>query len=319
MKILITGASGFLGSWISRTLAKDHEVLAILRPASDDFNLRGTTPIQIIRRESNMWADVIRTEHPEVLVINDWWGVGSEDRNDPKQFENVSRHETLATVAGQAGISTVIGVGSQAELGPIGNEISDNQLDSPTTEYGKAKVATRISLQNILEGSNTRFIWMRIFSTYGALDSGNWLIPQTVANLSHSQEMDLTKGEQEWSYLHAFDLAKGFQLAMETPNIRGVVNIGNPDTVKIREVVEIIASLLGKSELLNFGTVAYRDDQVMKLKPLCEKLTMAGWIPSVELKAGLVHTINWLLGKPEIPLLLNSGMEINFDLPPRKV
>ena len=68
----------------------------------------------------------------------------------------------------------------------------------------------------------TRFVWMRIFSTYGPLDTGAWLIPQTVDSLSLGKSMDLTKGEQEWSYLHAYDLARAFGAVVDNPAVAGV-------------------------------------------------------------------------------------------------
>ncbi|NDE07866.1 MAG: NAD-dependent epimerase/dehydratase family protein, partial [Chloroflexi bacterium] len=60
-----------------------------------------------------------------------------------------------------------------------------------------------------------RFVWMRIFSIYGPLDTGAWLIPNIVDSLVSDKRIALTKGEQQWSYLHAYDLALGFQKVIE--------------------------------------------------------------------------------------------------------
>jgi nucleoside-diphosphate-sugar epimerase len=158
---------------------------------------------------------------------------------------------------------------------------------------------------------------MRIFSTYGPLDTGNWLIPQTVDSLQLGQTMKLTKGEQEWSYLHAFDLARGFQVALESTTVAGIVNVGNPETINLKEAVLEISKNLNAQNLLKFGAVEYRPDQVMKLKPICEKLTEAGWKPQISFQNGISQTISWLTRKPSNEVKLNSGDIANFNLPAR--
>jgi nucleoside-diphosphate-sugar epimerase len=319
MKIIVTGASGFLGSWVCRVLAQSHEVIALVRPTSDLFRLSGINNLKVMPVETKQWPNYILETKPDALVLADWWGVGNKDRNDVRQYENIGRMCELATAAKEAKTATIIGVGSQAELGPVSNDITEELPDQPTTKYGFAKAESRLKLRNILKHSNTRFVWIRIFSTYGPLDTGNWLIPQTVDSLLSREVMKLTKGEQAWSYLHAFDLAKGFQTVLESSSIEGIVNVGNPQTINLKEAVLEIAGNLGAKNLLDFGAVEYRPDQVMKLKPLCEKLTRAGWSPQISFENGISQTISWLKREPSNEIKLDSGevIEVNLPLRPR--
>jgi nucleoside-diphosphate-sugar epimerase len=138
-----------------------------------------------------------------------------------------------------------------------------------------------------------------------------------VDSLKRSEVMKLTKGEQEWSYLHAFDLARGFQVAIENTLLKGIVNVGNPETINLKAAVVEISKNLNAQKLLEFGAVEYRPDQVMKLKPLCEKLTQAGWSPQISFQNGISQTIAWLTYKPSNEVKDKSGEIINFDLPAR--
>ena len=317
MKVLISGASGFLGSWISRVISEIHDVTALVRVSSSLSRISDIRGIEIVRLEPNLWADSILELRPDVLILTDWSGVGNEFRNDVRQFNNVERIRVCAHAAQIAGVKTVIGVGSQAELGPIISSISEDASDKPTTLYGEAKVEARKALDGILSGSDIRFVWMRIFSTYGPLDEGSWLIPNIINSLTNGEKMKLTQGEQIWSYLHAFDLAMAFATVIKNENINGIVNVGNPQTISIYKAALTIGRILEKEELLEFGALDYRPDQIMRLQPLCETLIKAGWHPQISFEEGIRQTIDWLERRELRPVVSDSGQPLCFNLPVR--
>ena len=318
MRVVVTGSSGFLGSWICRVLAAHQEVTALVRTSSDTYRLQGIEGLQVERRESADWPAFISAEKPDALILADWWGVGNHERNDAHQFDNIERMERLAIAARDAGVRLVVGVGSQAELGPVSNRITEDLPDNPTTEYGKAKVAARKAAGHVLKGSATRFAWLRIFSTYGPSDTDTWLIPQLIDTLTKGEVMALTKGEQEWSYLHAFDLARAFAAVIDNESTSGVVNVGNPKTIILKDAIHMIADKLGANHLLGFGKMDYRTDQVMKLEPACESLTAVGWKPVVSFENGIAQTIQWRHREVVVPLHCEDGQEVTFNLPPRR-
>jgi nucleoside-diphosphate-sugar epimerase len=117
--------------------------------------------------------------------------------------------------------------------------------------------------------------------------------------------------------LHAYDLASAFQTVIEKSDINGIVNVGNPKTVSVYEVASIIGEILDKKELLVFGGLDYRSDQVMRLEPLCETLTGAGWHPQIDLKGGIKQTIDWLQRNHLKPLITEDGKILDFKIPSR--
>jgi nucleoside-diphosphate-sugar epimerase len=295
MKILITGASGFVGSWLCRILALDHEVTALLRVESPTFKLEGITNLNVIHSSELDWARYIQNSQPEVLILADWWGVENLYRNDERQFQNVERFKTLVAASLGNGVRHIIGIGSQAELGPVHNQVYEDQPDNPTTSYGRAKVEARKYLLGV-NSEGVKTTWFRIFSTYGPLDSGNWLIPNTVKSLRNQKSMDLTEGAQKWSYLYITDLADALLVCIQN-RLSGIINCGNPEPVVIKEVVLKIAALMGKEDLLNFGAIPYRSDQVMLMLPVCETLSSMGWHPRVDINEGLYQVVEWLSGR----------------------
>lgn len=317
MRVLITGASGFLGSWICRVLADKHEVIGLVRNTSKLSKVSNLKNVRIMRLDSNSWADFVKDTSADVLILNHWSGVANMNRNDPQQFDNIPAILRMAEAAVIAGVKTVVGVGSQAELGPVNSRILETQDDRPTSVYGHAKVSTRLAIEDLIKSTEIRFIWMRVFSTYGPLDDGNWLIPNIVDSLTNNKRVELTMGEQQWSYLHAYDLATAFLKVIDNSDLHGIVNVGNPKTISVYEVASIIGQILGRKELLLFGALDYRTDQVMRLEPLCETLLSAGWLPQISFDEGIRQTIDWLQKKPLSPLRTSAGQILDFKLPAR--
>lgn len=312
-KIVVSGASGFLGSWVCRILSQSYSVTALVRPESDNLRLLGIKNLEIARVPSGSWAKEINAMRPDALISMEWWGVESKNKDSQDQYSNVYRSKKMLEEIGP--VSLLLGTGSQAELGPVSSLTSEDHPDLPTTEYGKCKVLVRNLFREKAQQSGARFAWARVFSTYGALDSSSWIIPATMRHISSGREMQLTLGEQRWSFLHAYDLARAVESIVSNEAMSDIINIGNPETVSVKEVATRIAAIYSRPELLKFGSIPYSENQVMRLEPICESLTSVGWSPMVSLDAGLMHLHKWLIEKTNSPLALKDGTSEYFNLP----
>jgi nucleoside-diphosphate-sugar epimerase len=318
MEVLITGGSGFIGSWIARLLsAKGFEVTVLVRNNSNIFRLNGIENLTIIRASEEEWTSTFELNLKNIVIMTDWWGVHGLHRNDPQQERNAKRWKAMGTILGRHQAPLVIALGSQAELGPVQGEILENSPDLPTTKYGEAKVSAKNSLTELFANSNTRFVWARAFSVYGQLDADNWFIPSLTLSLKNRVQFDMTKGDQVWSYLHVFDFARGILSVIQAVDIEGIVNIANPETITISQVAHKIATRINAAEFLAIGKIEYRHDQVMSMKPRTTKLNKSGWQPNIDLDEGLSQTVDWFLGEKIDALMLKGGEEFKLDLPIR--
>jgi len=317
MRILVTGASGFLGSWVCRVLSSNHQVIGLVRENSDIFNLSNIKDLVIKRTPASNWKNLIKEIKPDVILILHWDGVSNSSRNSEEQMLNILDFREFISAAKTAKVAKVIGFGSQAELGPVSEEIFDNQRDNPTTLYGKAKIECRNSGFELTKSSNTDFIWARIFSTYGPLDAENWLIPSAILSLNNSQRFKSTSGEQVWSFLHAYDFVTAVNLLIENDLKQKIFNLGDTTTHTLKDVLMKIQDLFNSVDLVDFGSIPYRTDQVMRLEPRCEGLIDLGWKPDVSLKDGLIQTVNWFTNQPESALVTKTKSPLYFDLPKR--
>lgn len=289
MKIVMTGGSGFLGGWIANLLGFNYQVVLLGRPNSDFWRVCSNQNIEIITAEVSDWSAVINVNKPDCLILNDWQGVENQYRNDKNQFDNVARIKTLLEELKP--VSKIIGVGSQAELGPCFGSIFESQGDNPTTLYGEAKVKARETLLEARKNQSKHY-WARIFSTYGNMDNGTWLLPSLISSLGAGKEFQMTSGDQVWSYLHALDLAFAFQTIIENDIKSSVINVGNPNTVTIKDIALQVGDKMAATELIQMGAIPYRVDQVMELRPVCESLTSVGWKPKVRIEDGIDSLIS---------------------------
>ena len=293
--ILVTGANGFLGSWICKILQKNQvNWRGLVSLESNTIRFSQIERENLIVSASDSWVDVIRATKPSIVISCDWSGVSNIDRNSSAvQNSNVMRIEKLAHASKESSVKRFISFGSQAENGPINIAADEKNYDLPTTNYGIAKVQTRILLEEIFANSETIFTWGRIFSTYGEMDNLNWLIPSMVKSFSQGDEFNLTSGLQEWSFLHAYDFANAIIKILNSPMSQGLFNIGNSKTVKIIDVANYIAKAMDSEALLRVGSEKLRQDQVFLLKPKTENLEAIGWQPIIKIEEGLLNYINW--------------------------
>lgn len=297
MRIFVTGASGFLGSYLTADLlAQGHEVAALLRPTSSRRRLQEVYHrLHVISgglEDRDGLRGPLASFAPEAVAHLAWRGVAGADRNNPVQALNVTDAVGLAELAAEVGARVFVGAGSQAEYGPYRRAIREDDVTRPTTLYGMAKLAAGSMAMRLCDERGLRVAWLRIFSTYGPKDADHWIIPSTIRNLRSGQHMALTACEQHWGFLHARDAASAFRLAIVNSTAQGVFNVGSPEAPPLRETIGKLRDLVDPQASLGFGELAYRPDQVMVLAADVSRMLSLGWRPEISLDEGLRETVS---------------------------
>jgi nucleoside-diphosphate-sugar epimerase len=208
MRIFVTGATGFVGSFLLEKLISENHELAILCRIDGDFwrieQLKNCCKVIYCDYKSiNLIENELIQFDPEVVYHIGWLGVSSDQRNNENQLtDNIQATLGLVQVLTKTKVKHVIALGSQAEYGPYNNAINENFLTKPTTIYGIAKLSAYHILNHHLNSFGIRFSWLRLFSSYGPKDNPNWLIPYLITSLSKGEKPLLTKGEQVWDYIY---------------------------------------------------------------------------------------------------------------------
>lgn len=295
-RTVVLGAGGFLGSHLVRELlAGGHVVLAVVRQGSGGYRLAGMACEVVQGRLETI--ETLRPRlagfRPQTVVQMAWQGVANTHHGHPVQADNIAATVRIAALTADIGARAFVAAGSQAEYGPQDRVLTEADDTRPTTLYGMAKLAAGQMAERLCADRGVRFAWLRVFSTYGAMDNGGWLIPSTIRRLRRGDRVPLTRCEQRWSFLHARDAATAFRTVIEREDAHGVFNTGHPGAPVLADTLNRLRDLVGPCGELGFGDLPYRPDQVMRLQPDIGRLAALGWAPRVDLETGLRDTLEW--------------------------
>lgn len=300
MQFLVTGASGHLGSYVTKRLVECGEEVSILvREQSDLWRLS-----DILHRLHIYYADLadvasvggaIAAAAPDIILHLAWSGVTIDCRNDPAQItRNITGSLKLFEIAHAVGCRCWIGIGSQAEYGPYAIPLTEDLPTKPNTVYGVSKLCVGLLIEKLCQLAGMRFVWLRLLATYGPKDNERHLIPSVIKQLLAGKVPALTLGEQKWDYLYVEDAAEAIHLVAVKPEVSGVYNLGSGEAYTVRSIIERIRDMVDISLPLGFGEVPYQPDQVMHLEADISKLQAAiEWSPQITLDEGLRCTVDW--------------------------
>ena len=300
MRVFLTGASGFVGSFFLRDLLVSgrHQVCVLIRNPEKAWRIKDLLPdVKVIVGELDQLAVIESQLHafsPEAFVHLAWNGVSGGQRSDPSQWHNVRTTMKLVELAHLFNVKTFVGLGSQAEYGPCQNIIDELCPTKPTTMYGASKLAAQLLSERLCSEFGIRYAWLRLFSSFGPTDNPGWLIPYLTKCLIAKERPKLTLAEQLWDYIYVEDVASAILSVLDSKNAEGIFNLGSGQAYKLKSIIEKIRDLIDPQLPLGFGEMDYRSDQVMHLQADINKLKKStGWLPNSDFDLAIKKTVDW--------------------------
>ncbi|WP_415718792.1 NAD-dependent epimerase/dehydratase family protein [Maridesulfovibrio sp.] len=261
MRILVTGASGFIGNYVVREiLAKgDAEVIVTTRNIESIRNRDWFTDVTAKEFDlGNLPTNVFAYLESPDRVIHLAWG-GLPNYNDIIHTGKIFQEsfEFCKTIVKQ-GAGHILVSGTCFEYGLTEGALSVNTPAAPVTEYGRGKNMLREALDDVFADKKLIFQWARLFYLYGEGQSPNSLYSQVRKAIANGDKVfNMSKGDQVRDFLPVEQVAeKIVTLALEGAE-SGIFNIcsGKPRTV-LSLVEDLFASYNYEIEL-NKGYYPY--------------------------------------------------------------
>jgi UDP-glucose 4-epimerase len=302
MKIFITGASGFVGSYLLQRLLerKKDKVAILLRNPGASWRLDSIpnfSNVHIIKgslSEVNSYKDKLKYFAPDIIVNLAWNGVKGVDRNSNLQWENVVNLLELIKIGHECGVVKFIGFGSQGEYGNLNKKISEIDCEKPTTSYGISKLSACRLGAIVANQLDIQFVWVRLFDPYGPKDDPTWFLPYIIKELLKGRSPKITKAEQLWDYIYIDDVIDAIVKIIDKDNISGIFNLGSGQSIELRQIINKVKNLINPNLDIQFGIVSYREDQIMHLESDIDKISKEiKWTPSIKIDEGLKKTVDW--------------------------
>ena len=291
MKILVTGASGFIGRHCCVELsALGHEVHAVSSSIKSDRNIRWHKTNLL---DSKQTAELVRNIKPKILLHLAWDVEPGKYWTSVKNYHWVKASLTLFEQFANAGGERIVVAGSCAEY-DWGHKIYIEGITplEPATLYGACKHALQLMLSSWANQNKISVAWGRIFSVYGPHEHHSRLHYSVIQGLIREEKVICSNGGLIRDYLHVSDVAKAFVL-LTTSQFEGVVNVGSGSGIKLREIVENIEAKIG-----HFGYLEILNNPIDSSVPRTlvsnnDLLSSIGWTPTYDMESGLAQTINW--------------------------
>lgn len=284
MKVLLTGATGYFGSYLAQDLIRrGHDLHVLIRSVSRLDRIADIVPPARRHALENDTFHTIRELSPDVLIhaatCYDRLGEGIH----AVYKANVALPMLLIEAAELAGVPLMVN--------------TDTSLPPEINSYALSKRHFAEWARRIAERGTIRVLNVRLESVYGPGDDDTKFITQLLrALVRNDPEFPLTPGEQARDFIHVKDAAEAYLRLVEhsaqtTESSWIEAGVGSSRAVTIREFAELAGELSGAKTQLQFGAKPYRTNEIMVTKADVQLLWQIGWPGDKGLRAGLKATI----------------------------
>jgi nucleoside-diphosphate-sugar epimerase len=267
MKVLVTGATGFIGNHIVRELlVQGHQVIATSKNPEKVRMAEWRSRVEHILYDLNTTRENLFQffQEPDVAIHLAWEGLPKYE--DLFHFERnlFSNYHFLKTLL-DGGLKSLTVTGTCLEYGLQNGCLSEDSPAQPSIPYALAKDTLRKFLERLQQRNRFSFKWLRLFYIYGKGQGEKSLLSQLDSALRTGEErFNMSGGEQLRDFLPVEKAAEYIVKTATQSEVCGVINCCSGAPISVRNFVENYLNGKQKDIRLNFGYYPYPDYEPME-------------------------------------------------------
>lgn len=292
-RVLVTGASGFLGT---------HCLAALAARGWTDVHAVSRTPRRAARAtwhscdlfDPRAAEELLRAVRPTHVLHLAWCTTPGRYWTSPENLRWLAASVTLLEEFARAGGRRFVAAGSCAEYAWRNGSCSESTTPlAPATPYGAAKHAFQVVLSSFAPTLGISTAWGRIFLPYGPHEHPDRLVAYVIRSLLAGTEALCTSGEQRRDFVYGGDVADAFAVLLDS-ELSGPVNIGSGEPVEVRSVISAVGEHIGRPELVRFGARPLPAGEPELLAADISRLRQdLGWRPRISLRDGIAAAVEY--------------------------
>ena len=299
-RVLVTGASGFIGSYLCKALSDEHsEIVGLARnvdKCNRDLAVYHAVDISNRLQIRKLVADF----QPEIVVHLAAEKNRSIELADYRRGYEVNLFGSINLIEAcqeLPNLTKFVFLGSCEEYGNLQVPFHESHRELPVTAYGATKLSVTQLLQTLAKAHHFPAVILRPSIVYGPRQNDDMFLPALIKALISGEKFGMSQGEQTRDFLYIDDLLAAILMACTAPNVNGkVINISSAFPTRIDAIAKKVASLIGGDveKLINFGAKGYRPGESMKYYANNSRAhELLGWKPNIVLDEGLQRTVDF--------------------------
>jgi len=296
LKILVTGATGFIGrAFVSQALARGHTIAALARPET----LGSISPRQDVRWFPGTLQHPplrdIEAFGPDTCLHAAWIATPGVYLDSPLNRDYLAWSISLATSLRERGLRHLVGLGTCIEYRidpcqarPLHEKATPVQ---PHSLYASSKDQLRLQLEaQSSQHPSFHVSWGRVFYPYGPGEHPARLCSTLIAKLARGDHVVLRTPGSTKDYIYIDDLAAALVAIVEM-HLTGPINLGTGWGLAVRHIAAIIARLLHRENAIHEEPQTAPDPLAFVVADPTRLRTEANWSPGYDLEQGLAAMV----------------------------
>jgi nucleoside-diphosphate-sugar epimerase len=298
VRVLVLGASGFIGRQVASRLGQSGADLALAVRNTNSLSTKQFSGeiLEIDLLDFEAVSGLITQTSPTVVFNLAGYGIDPGERDETKARRiNADLLPVVTKAISRVPASRwrgqrIVHTGSALEYGISSGDLSEASTPTPTTLYGQTKLAGTQALQRDSRSMGLASVTARLFTVYGPGEHAGRLLPSLLEAARSGSPVDLTEGKQQRDFTYVEDVVEGLLRLGITHTLPGdIVNVATGQLTSVRQFIETAARIMGiPHDHLHFGALPTRVEEMQHKPVAVRKLKeLTSWIPAISVAQGI--------------------------------